>query len=229
MKKVLVGLTALALLALVAGPALARGSVQVNVDNFAIVHNDVMAFSDTGENEIVDIAKYGGRSNGDNRIDTGDATAMAGAANVVNSNLASGCCGGRVQVNKNNGAIVWNDVVAVSYTGDNEIIDVAKYGGRSNGNNTINTGDATAMAGAANVVNSNLKSGECCGRKQINVDNFGMVHNDVEADAITGGNKIVDIAKCGGRNNGDNRITTGSAEAYAGAITVVNTNITRSY
>ena len=131
------------------------------------------------------------------------------------------------QVNVGNKAIVLNRVTAVSDTGGNKIVDVAKYGGRSNGNNTINTGDATAEAGTINVVNSNLNEG-CCGRKQINVDNFAMVGNTVTATSSTGGNKIVDVAKYGGRNGGDNRINTGNATTEVGVINIVNSNINRS-
>jgi hypothetical protein len=233
MRKVLVGLMALAVAALTAGSASAIGGfggVQVDVGNCASVGNNISAVSNSGSNTIVDIAKGGSYSAGNNAITTGNTDATAGAANLANSNLSSSfCCGGAgVQVDVGNMAMVGNTVSASSQSGFNEIVDVAKYGSANGGNNKIDTGNADATAGAVTVANSNLKSG-WGGKKQIDKANFGMVYNDVDAQSNTGSNKIVDVAECFSGSAGSNTILTGEATTLAGSITVINSNITRSF
>lgn len=263
MKKVLVGLTVLAVVALVAGPALANGyGAQVTVGNdFTSVTNTIYAESWTGGNGIANSGNEKGcfegniSSNNDgNRITTGEATAMAGAANLVNSNvyLGDACCGPDVQVNKYND-VTWvsNDITAVAVTGNNGIANsgnsMGGFDGKissNNDDNRITTGDATAYAGAANLVNSNLAltcdlcGDECCGvGVQINKSNdFTMVNNYVFAGSDTGGNAIAEsVNSMGGfggnisSGNDGNVITTGTALSAAGAITVVNTNISRTW
>jgi len=157
MRKIFVGLVILAVAALFAGPvsAYSRGDEQVTIGNMAGISNTVTSVSDTGLNQITDIAKgCFADNNGTNRITTGDATAMAGAINVANSNVMKGCCGDDQTVMFNR-AGVGNTVLATSYTSGNGIVDIAKYGD-SDGNNTINTGDAGSAAGAITVVNSNI-------------------------------------------------------------------------
>ena len=177
MKKVFLGLTVLALSAMMAVPALAQcwPSMQVSVGNdCTVVVNDVTAVSNTGSNGIANSQNQMGGFSGDissnndnNRIITGDATAYAGAANVVNSNLAvGGCCDGpEVQASvDNNGTKAKNFVYADSNTGGNVIAGSSNERGRfcggniSSGNdgNVIRTGAAVSKAGAINIVNSNI-------------------------------------------------------------------------
>lgn len=176
MKKVLVSLTVLAVAAMTAGPALAYGysSGQKSVGNDGtMVSNSVYAESWTGSNTIsssqTQSGCFGGNnssSNNENKITTGDATAYAGAANLVNSNLAlNTCCGPKKQVSAgNDGTWVMNTVSAGSGTGYNKISNGQTQSGcfggsnSSNGNdNIITTGEATAAAGSITVVNTNIK------------------------------------------------------------------------
>ncbi|MBZ9571927.1 hypothetical protein KJA15_01135 [Patescibacteria group bacterium] len=137
------------------------------------------------------------------------------------------CCGGK-QINVGNHAFVINDVTVVSKTGGNRIINIASKGGSNGGNNTIRTGDAQSVAVTDTVVNSNLREG-CCEGKQINVGNHAFVMNDVTAVSKTGGNRIIDVATKGGTSYGNNSITTGWVYSGASAMTVVNSNIIRSW
>ena len=107
MKKILVGLTALSLLVLVAGPALA--ATVINVNKNTTVSNDVMVVANTGWNvtgggdggtggtskaiAINGSNAYGGSSNGGNGgsnssgISTGNAYAKAKVINIVNTSI----------------------------------------------------------------------------------------------------------------------------------------------
>jgi len=256
MKKVLVSLTVLAVAAMTAGPALAYGysSGQKSVGNDGtMVSNSVYAESWTGSNTIsssqTQSGCFGGNnssSNNENKITTGDATAYAGAANSVNSNVAVNSFGPAKQVSAGNDFTwVMNDVNALAVTGQNNITNSQTQKGFIGGNNSssnnenkITTGDATAYAGAANLVNSNLALNTCCGpKKQVSAGNDGTwVMNTVSAGSGTGYNKISNgqtQSGCFGGSNSsngnDNIITTGEATAAAGSITVVNTNIKRSF
>ncbi len=133
---------------------------------------------------------------------------------------------GGKQVNKDNWAVVKNDVTAVASTGGNEIVNIASGGSNNSGSNTITTGSADAVALETDVVNSNLGSRRTT---QINVDNWAVVKNDVTAVVKTGKNKIVDVATGSSTSTGSNSISTGWSQAGAGDITVVNSNITRSF
>ena len=176
MKKILVGLTALALLAMAAGPALANclwcDGEQYSVGNGAIVINNVGAASYTGGNGIANSSNNGmgvggniSSNNDNNKITTGDATAYAGAINVVNSNVAlDGCCGPKEQyVGEWNWAEVDNEVMAIAATGGNGIAnsenDDMGVGGNissNNDRNTINTGNAESNVYSIVVINSNI-------------------------------------------------------------------------
>lgn len=149
------------MLSLATLPALAFGggwgssSKQINAGNSAEIDNTISAGAFTGENKIINIASKGGDNDGKNEIKTGDAYSEAGAINVANTNISSGS----KQVNVHNHAGLRNNVMAMSDTGLNKIVDVAKKGGDSDGDNKIDTGDAFSRAGVINVVNSNIKRG----------------------------------------------------------------------
>jgi len=165
MKKVLVGLTVLGLMAMVAGSASAGlfdwccGSDGQTVENSgATVNNNVSATSRTGGN---DIRNQGGRSD-DNTIITGNATSVATADNFVNSNLIEGCCDGGDQTVEDSGATVNNTVRAKAKTGGNDIKNKGSYCwffGSSSDDNTVITGSADSWAEAFTVVNSNIRRG----------------------------------------------------------------------
>jgi len=233
MKKIFASVLTLSLFIVFAGSASACYgggcfSGQIGAGNTTVIENEAIAISSTGGNQIIDVTKYCSRNGGDNDINTGDAMAMAGTINVANTNLSEGCCGfGSRQSSMFNNAMVANHVQAKAYTGGNGIKDIAKYGARSGGDNDIDTGDATAMAGAITVANVNEEEGCCGGQK--NIANYAMVSNQTVALADTGSNEIKDIAKGGSSSYGDNDIDTGDADSYAGAITVVNTNISRGW
>ena len=131
----------------------------------------------------------------------------------------------RKQVNAGNTACVENNVNTNSYTGGNTINRVATKGGDNDGDNTIDTGNIDARAGAITVANTNV--GTCCTRKQVNVRNYARVGNNVGTMSDTGLNNILDSASMGGDSDGDNTIETGDVDARDGAITVVNSDIQR--
>lgn len=88
MKKLLVGLTSVATIALMAGPALAfamMGGSDITVvnNNDAHVTNTVNVSASTGSNEIV--AVKGGGNSGD--IRTGDAGAASDIVNIINTTI----------------------------------------------------------------------------------------------------------------------------------------------
>jgi hypothetical protein len=246
--------------ALAVSPALAcyyMPPMQVSAGNdMTLVENSVIAVSDTGGNGIANSQNAMGGFGGDissgndhNYINTGDANAYAGAANMVNSNVTvDGCCGPVIQVSACNDVTeVFNNVQAGAFTGGNGIANSTNEKGgfrgdisSNNDGNRIITGDANAYAGAANMVNSNLAlSPGCCGPEyQVSVGNdMTFVGNVVIAQASTGGNSIAGSQNAMGcfhggnisSNNDDNTIITGDANAYAGSVTVVNSNIERSF
>ena len=227
MKKILVGLTVLALMLTVAGSVSATwwfwGSDGQTVEgNSAFVTNNVTAVSKTGGNTIYD------HSRGSNTISTGSAYADALASNMVNSNLDVGCCDGDDQEVDGNRAWIMNDVTAVAKTGGNTIYDYSR------GSNTISTGNAYASAWADNMVNSNEVDGCCGGGDQEVEENCAFVNNDVTAVAKTGRNTIYDDDSYGGccwwwGEDGNNVIRTGPATSYATSFTTVNSNIQRGY
>ncbi|MFC1629657.1 hypothetical protein ACFL11_00285 [Patescibacteria group bacterium] len=255
MKKIFVGLTVLALVALVATPASAFWGVddmQGNLFNSAEVINDVTVVSDTGYNGIGNSVNRmtmtsGNISSGndDNEIDTGDATAKAKVGNVVNSNVTmGGCCGADMQLNLGNDALVVNLVGAGAYTGDNGIANSDNKGvcvdegkiSSGNDDNSIDTGEAVANAKVGNLVNSNVELDGCCGDQiQKNVGNGAGLGNEVVASTGTGGNEIADSqnkwvgADAISSNNDGNSIDTGGADAGAKVVSVVNSNITRGF
>ncbi len=162
MKKLLVGLTSVATIALMAGPvALAHGGpmmggsdILVVNDNDAKVTNNVNVSASTGDNKIV--AVKGGGNSGD--ISTGDATAFSTVENYVNDNttkVSASCrrgCTADIKVINKNDARVRNTVDVSASTGGNGIVAV-KGGGNSG---DIRTGDAYADSLVVNVVNTNV-------------------------------------------------------------------------
>jgi hypothetical protein len=259
MNKILVGLTALALLVASVGPALANccpppppplKQISAGNDETTVINN-VTAIANTGGNGIANSSNSKGGFGGDissnndnNKITTGNATAYAGAINVVNSNFTNCCDGGKQITVGNDGTFVSNDVIVYANTGENSIANSQNkkgcFGGdisSNNDNNKITTGNATAYAGAINVVNSNIRLGCCDGGKQVSAGNDGtFVGNSVGAQADTGINGIGNSTNKKGHFSGDissgndgNEIKTGIALSKAGAITIVNSNITRSW
>ncbi|MCK4891315.1 MAG: hypothetical protein KAS78_01470, partial [Candidatus Pacebacteria bacterium] len=101
---------------------------------------------------------------GVSRITTGNATSMAGAINVVNSNVARGCPGGcgeeEQQEVEDSGATITNNVGAVSDTGLNAITNDGGrrgcHGGGDGSTSVIDTGNTTSRSGEITVVNSNI-------------------------------------------------------------------------
>ena len=87
---------------------------------------------------------------------------------------------------------------------------------------TINSGDATAVTGVTNVVNSNDVSDWSwdCGCDTVFVENIAVVYNDVVTGAMNGGNTIA----AGDDVEGGN-ITSGDAVAGSVVTNVVNTNM----
>ena len=199
-------------------------------DSGATVTNNINAGSYTGGNSI------SGNRSGTSRITTGNASSMAGAVNVVNTNVGSGSDGQEVE---DSGATVTNNVGAVSDTGLNTITNDRSRRGHHNGDggtSVIDTGNAVSMAGAVNVINTNVAIGCCeeeeepdCGgyRRGCYNDDDGQevedsgatVANNVNAKSFTGENEI------SGSRRGVSRITTGNASSMAGAVNVINTNV----
>lgn len=237
MKKILVGLTVLAVVALVAGPAVADdGNYQMNCGNLGMVCNVQKVNTNTGDNGIANSA--GGfysetKENDKNGISTGDALSFANVETIVNSDLREGCCedDGELQENFDNIAFVKNIQILDANTGDNGIANSSAFGGsetKDNDKNEIWTGYAQSWATAETIANSNLQEG-CCG-DQDNYDNTAMVLNVQKVNANTGGNEIGDSSGffCSeSKDNDKNLIVTGDALAQADAITIVNSNITR--
>ena len=250
MKKILVGLTALAVMALAAGPALANGW-QYSVGNGAIVINNVGAASYTGgngiansENEDMNVGGNISSNNDGNTIKTGNAESNVKSYVVVNSNVAlDGCCGPKEQVVVENFAYLDNSVIAISDTGGNGIANSENsygwFGGNissNNDGNTIKTGNANSNVNSYVAVNSNVALDGCCGPKEQYVGewNWAEVDNEVMAIAATGGNGIAnsenDDMGVGGNissNNDRNTINTGNAESNVYSIVVINSNISR--
>jgi len=175
MKKILVGLTALALLAMAAGPALANclwcDGEQYSVGNGAIVINNVGAASYTGgngiansENEDMNVGGNISSNNDGNTIKTGNAESNVKSYVVVNSNVAlDGCCGPKEQVVVENFAYLDNSVIAISDTGGNGIANSENsygwFGGNissNNDENIIKTGNAESNVYSIVVINSNI-------------------------------------------------------------------------
>ena len=252
MRKILVSLLALTLVAASANSVLAKGYGQFSGGNSGWTTNIVTAFSNTGGNGIANSSNESGcggssraRNNDGNQIVTGNANAHAEALNVVNSNVdEGGCCGPDYQDswwNYESGAD--NYVYAGANTGENGIANSSNssgYGGsssaRGNDSNVVRTGNANAHAEALNVVNSNVDEGGCCGPDyQESWRNRGYVYNDVYAGANTGENGIANSSNSSGyggssaRNNDGNVVVTGNANASASAVTVLNSNISRSF
>lgn len=132
-------------------------------------------------------------------------------------------------------AIVNNSAAAYSNTGGNNqgnsaTVKKAKVSGdvEVSGNNTLDTGNATAKASSVVVANVHKGDCECLGRKHKDV---ALIRNSAEAGADTGYNNqgnsaTVKKAKVndGGevKVSGNNTGTTGNAAAKAKAWTVVN-------
>lgn len=120
-------------------------------DSGATVTNNISASSLTGGNLI-----SGGRS-GVSRITTGNARSMAGAVNVVNTNVGNGSDGQEVE---DSGATITNNVGAVSDTGLNAITNDGGrrgcHGGGDGSTSVIDTGNTTSRSGEITVVNSNI-------------------------------------------------------------------------
>jgi hypothetical protein len=212
MKKILVGLTALSLLALVAGPALAyghRSSSDINIENEndADIDNTVITIANTGDNT----ASGGNGGNGGNvvgggeggnggdgvggYIDTGNANADATVINVANTNytrVKAPCsrCSGEIEVeNDDNDADVDNKVVTKAETGDN-----------------------TASEGDGGNGGSVTQQQQSCHHR------CGCQNPPSQCPCPEGGD---------GGNGEGGYILTGDADSSAKVITVVNTNITR--
>jgi uncharacterized protein Veg len=170
MKKILVGLTVMAL-ALMAAPALAvqpcqgphcggsnNGGLDISIDNDDTnVGNTVTVKADTGDNEI---------KTGKGFIKTGDATVIVSAANLVNYSdvfVKAPCnCLDDLKIDiKNDDTNVGNTVTVKADTGDNEIKGEKQggfpfgfgFGGSSKGGKII-TGDAGVQVDTLNDVNS---------------------------------------------------------------------------
>lgn len=185
MKKLFVGLTVMALMAMTVAPALAyyppmpsdSSDVTVTNNNSATVSNSVNVSAITGYNYALGGSATGKNATGGSNtgdITTGDAYARAKVVNVVNSNTTKVCapcvdCEGNVEVANNNGANVGNGVGVLADTGENVAAggDATAtggyyYGGSGTalgGNNTagdIETGNAYSSAKVVNVVNKNI-------------------------------------------------------------------------
>ena len=167
MKKILVGLTVLALV-LMASPVLAvgcpgpfcgggsnGGDLDIDIDNDDThITNNIYAKSDTGDNEI---------ETGSGFIKTGDAFAGVGLTNYVNYSdvfVKAPCnCLDDLEIDvENDDTYLTNNVTAKADTGDNEI-EGKKHGGPrpcgpSSAGGKIITGDATTEVVAVNDVNS---------------------------------------------------------------------------
>jgi len=254
MNKILTGLTTISLLAMSALPALATYNFQFqgNFGNEAYVGNEVVVVADSGSNSIGNSINKGvfnggniSSGNNANDIDTGNASAKAKVVNVVNSNLNDNdCCRPEKQVNFGNDAGVENLVHAGAFTGDNGIGNsnntfVMNGGNISSGNNAndIDTGAAFAEARVANIVNSNIPNGGCCGSEdQNNTFNRAGLSTGIMVQSDTGTNEIGDssndkVFNCDGKigsGNSNNDIDTGDVFASGKTISVVNTNINRS-
>lgn len=153
MKKFASLVSAGAMLLSVAAPTFAFGegwfdflTDEATVKNYAKVKNEVETKSLTGFNEIHGKYVFGGK------IKTGDAWALSGVTNTVNTNsLDCGCYDDLYIKNK---AKVKNDVETKAITGFNEIGGYKVFGG------LIKTGDAGAESYVDNVVNTNLVGSE---------------------------------------------------------------------
>ncbi|MFZ5559881.1 MAG: hypothetical protein ACOZAL_03780 [Patescibacteria group bacterium] len=200
MKKILVGLTALALLAF-AVPALALDGAVINVNKFTKVENSVMVVANTGGNitsggdagsggtskaiAIDSSNAYGGSANGGSGgsnsgdISTGNAYAKAKVVNIVNTSYTA--TDGGFVLNKNKFTKVDNEVGVAANSGENSTW--GGFGGDGGYSKAIAFGGSNAYGGSAN-----------------------------------GGS--------GGSNSGD--ISTGNAHAKAKVFNLVNTSITRT-
>ena len=126
-------------------------------------------------------------------------------------------------------AIVNNGASAYADTGGNSQDVMAQKGGDiddANGSRYINTGSATAYAGALTVANTHVGCGPCASGGWGHKD-FAMVNNGAEAMALTGYNSQDVMAQKGGSINdadGDRTVYTGAADSTARAWTIVNTH-----
>lgn len=187
----------------------------------------------------------------ENSIETGDAGAASGTETDVNNNQTEvpgevstdPCeppeveCSGTTEVTTDNQAEVESDSTAGAATGENEIT-----GG--DGDASIDTGDAAALADSENQVNTNTTlltdpeateaadlvdgeveaaSNEEGGVSLVSVenDNDAEVDSETTAEAETGENQA-------NENEGDASIETGDAIAIADSANLINTNITGS-
>ena len=154
--------------------------VSVSSTNFGVISNDTSVTAGTGLNDANGgNAWKGGDAGKGGFIKTGDAVATANVTNQANYNLVEadlcGCEGlGDVTVSAFNSGVIHNGTSAGAYTGANDANGGSAsgsskshhkflfhyYGGgsSSDGGNggAIWTGDATAKATVANIVNSNV-------------------------------------------------------------------------
>jgi len=233
--------------------------------NHADIGTEAVVSADTGDNEVDD-------AEGDVSVDTGDATAVAAVVSDVNTTIVgdvvkqvsemSGTTEGDVDlfsdylaategndgfltegplpvsVANGNVAKVTNEVSVSADTGDNEVDD-------AEGDVSVDTGDATAVAAVVNLVNLNLigsglfsvvdnfgefvgdiilpgigllSYGSASGPTVVENDNETIVTDTVSAEAATGDNSVSD-------DSGDADILTGSSLAIADSRTVADVNV----
>lgn len=165
-KKLAVAAGAGALLLGMAGSAFAWWPM-FGSDNVAIVDNSAVAIADSGGNSQSDTAKATltmgssatAGSTGNRTIDTGNASAYAGALVVANTHIGCGLC---TPAHDDDVAMVGNEALAGAYTGGNAQDDYARVllgvgsnaDAGSTGNRTIRTGDTGSTARAWTIVNT---------------------------------------------------------------------------
>ncbi len=111
--------------------------------NFAGIRNSVVAGSNTGNNNVGGEVDHGAKTS------TGDASTGVLVSNLANKNVNVSSCG--CKNSQKNVALIGNDVVAGSNTGNNNV------GGEVEG--SISTGDATTGVVVSNIVNKNVSVG----------------------------------------------------------------------
>lgn len=239
-------------------------STSVTQSNSADVYNDVNAKSNTGDNKAED------NTGGEVSIETGDADSDVSVTNTLNSNSADvDCCsngdvtleiknngsdsdndidydtdsgskdGANVYVAQSNYADVTNKVNADAKSGDNKAKD------NTNGDVTIDTGDASAKVTLSTTANANsakvggghedggslsavISGNGADSDNEIDLDlesavwflqgNSADVYNDVDAEAETGDNEAED------NTGGMVSIETGDAEVEVAVDNLVNFN-----